>query len=455
MQNLFMPSETVSCIEQKYVGKTYKVPGKAFTEPFTKEKIRSLFDVYQEALDTVFGGRAIVMQRTRAIKGGMVVPAVSYEYVYNNKRSISTYENEGYYAVTINGYRISDIIDSGLHMFYDSLSGAKKIVDGICLTLDVDAEETKKILTKFFFDSGMQNFDAFLSAIMNTGKMDIYNFDVCASHLCSFGEPLPEIGSCTEIQTMSRRAQDMGLAVDELDLDGWKDANTRDFAKRRADFITYYDSVVKYDFGGPVPADDFETCDDNCKCSDCSCEDCDKTEDCEEDTVDESDDADGLDEIREDLEEDRKREAENKPPVASPSQDKVVEEVKDPIASDGNSYTYSVMWKDKDGKEQSKTFYGDVAKKMMSKDEDGVKDKDDTDDEETRTLRDVFADYDKRLRRLECLYPKAEKEERPNPTNHVDPFDDFFRSVPFIRRHRSFLDGLFDGEDWNNLFGGF
>lgn len=532
MQNLFKPSETVACIEQKYVGKTYKVQGKAFTEPFTKEKIKSLFDVYQEALDQVFGGRAIVMQRTRAIKGGTVVPSTSYEYVYKNKQSISSYVNEGYYAVTINGYRISDILDSGLHMFYDSVSGAKKIIDGIRLTLDTDVEETKAILEKFFFNSGMQNFDAFLTAIMNTGKMDVYHFDVCASYLCSFGEPLPAIGSCTEIQIMNRRAQDDGLAVDELDLDGWKDDKTRDPVKRRANFLEYYDTAAKYDFDGPVPADDNddddcteyvkqdpeEKCEfvkgedgpqlkwddrprcDRCKTSKDGCEfydggfcrgvcyptyppqyrkclferndngqqyytddeinnihrKCDPAytckNDCEyKDTSENSDfakkEGDCLDEIRKDVDEDKNCKDESV--QEKPKDD---EYVNLSTASDGNNYTYSITWEDKDGKPHNKTFYGEAAKKMMTQHKDAP-DKKLREVNLDTNLRDLFADYEKRLRRLENGYPKGGKTEKPNPTNHVDSFDDFFKPVPFPHRRPFNLAGLLSG--WDDLFGGF
>ncbi len=528
MQNLFMPSETVACIEQKYVGKTYKVQGKAFTEPFTKEKIKSLFDAYQEALNQVFGGRAIVMQRTRAIKGGTVVPSTSYEYVYKNKQSISSYVSEGYYAVTINGYRVSDIIDSGLHMFYDSVSGAKKILDGMSLPLDTDVDETKDVLDKFFFNSGMQNFDAFLTAVMNTGKMDVYNFDVCASYLCSFGEPLPVIGSCTEIQVMSRRAQDDGLAVDELDLDGWKDDKTRDPVKRRANFLEYYDTAAKYDFDGPVPADDDDDDDDcaeyvkqdpkekcefvkgedgpqlkwddrprcyRCKTSKDGCEFYDKgfcrgvcyptyppqyrkclferndngqqyytddeinkikgnsgsaKDECAYSAKDEQPSCgkdDGLDEIRNDVDKDKN--CKDKSVQEKPKDD---EYVNLSTASDGNNYTYSITWEDKDGKPHNKTFYGEAAKKMMSQHKD-VPDKKLREINLDTNLRDLFDDYEKRLTRLENGYPKGGKTERPNPTNNVDPFDGFFKPIRFPHRRPFGLSGLFD--EINDLFGGF
>lgn len=447
MQNLFMPSETIACIEQKYVGKTYRTAGKAYSEPLTKDKIKSLFEVYVTSLDNVFGGRAIVMQRTRATKGGTVVPATSYEYVYKNKQSISSYTNEGYYAVTINGYRVSDIIDSGMHMFYDSINGARKIIDDAAAILNIDVDATRGVFEKFFFDSGMQNFDAFLSAIVANGKVDIFHFDVCSSLVCSFGEPLPAIASATDIQVMSRQAQDQGFAVDEVDVDGWKDEKTRDPAARRVAFHDFFDSVLKHTTD-PQPIDDVEEKqnDDNgysrfdvdkpdapqyCwkEADDCPPTDDDKDAvPMPERFVDNKDD---LSEIRKDV--DARDTAVKK--NDEPSKDETVDIS---TASDGNNYTYSITWTDKDGKPQTKTFYGEAAKKMMSKPNKEEK----TDEKRVDSwakLGDIIDRIEKRLSRLEDNIDRPVRIRRPKP---------------FDRINELFYDNdLFGG--MRDLFGGF
>ena len=441
MQNLFMPSETVACVEQKYVGKTYKVQGKVYSEPFTKEKIRSLFDVYVEAVDDVFGGKAIVMQRTRAIKGGTVVPVTSFEYVYRNKQSISTYLEEGYYALTINGYRIRDIIDSAYHYFTDSLANGGKIIESLSMILDVGKEDVKGVLVKFFCDSGFETFDAFLQKIMETGKMDVYTFDVCASMTCSFSEPVPSVGSAAEIRVMSRRAQEEGLAVDECDLDGWKGKMPN--GRNEGNVRFFFDQALEYHerFDCPVPAD----------------EESEKEKEKEK----EEKEKDNLAEIRKDIDNDPRIS-----PSSEPKSDPVDEMPADPVAqdheeynvpeerednsrendiaglstaSDGNSYTYSITWTDKDGKPQTKTFYGEAAKKMMLRDggmdeklEDKCDEKLEDECDNKPTLKDAFNLIDRRLAKLEGDMRDLQRPVRIRRDR--DPFDLFggFR-------------GLFDG----------
>ena len=452
MQNLFMPSETVACIEQKYVGKTYKVQGKVYSEPFTKEKIKSLFDVYVTALDQVFGGRAIVMQRTRATKGGFVVPVTSYEYVYKNKSSISSYVEEGYYAVTINGYRVSDIIDSGLHMFYDSVKGAKNIIENIANVLDLSKCEARCVLSKFFFNSGMQNFDAFLTAIANTGKMDVYNFDVCASFLCSFGEPLPVIRNSTEIQVMSRRAQDLGLAVDEVDLDGWKDEKTKDVENRRKEFDDFFDRVYCENEMDEKEDESYEKNDEKYIKHDPDCASgCDYkwevSDPCKikyddnippvkfpyEETENEQD---KLDEIRKDVDDLKKKaeKTEEKKARTEPCAPEKGSVVGGSVASDGNSYTYSITTIGDDGKPHTVTYTGDEAKKMIEANNDGS---DSKMDKRINRLDDMFARLEKRLSDFENRFPatKSEPPRRNNLFNREDPFEGF--------------------KLWDNLFGGF
>ena len=94
-------------------------------------------------------------------------------------------------------------------------------------------------------------------------------------------------------------------------------------------------------------------------------------------------------------------------------------------ASDGNNYTYSITWTDKDGKPQSKTFYGEAAKKMMSKGDcmdDKLKDKCDN----SPTLKDAFNFFDKRLAKLEGDMRNLQRPERPVRVRlDRDPFDLF------------------------------
>lgn len=429
MQNLFMPSETVACIEQKYIGRTYKINGKAYSEPFTKEKIRSLFDVYIESINQVFGGRAIVMQRTRAIKGGSVVPVTSYEYVYNNRQSISTYIEEGYYGLTVNGYRIRDILDSGYHYFTDSLNIGGQIIDEVSGILGIDRDAVKEVLVDFFCNNSFETFDAFLEKIMVSGKTDVYKFDVCASVTCSFGEPLPAIGSSTEIQVMSRHAQDNGLAVDECDLDGWKGVQKGEAKGRTKDnVIVFFDQAFDYltKFDTPLPCDaDKNTCD--CKNEDPCCEECKDHEDFGEDK-DDFDGGDGLDEIRKDIDRENSNDRVAKKDVENIQPKRSDEEADISSASDGNKYTYSITWTDKDGKQQSKTFYGEAAKKMMSKGN-CMDEKLEDECDNKPTLKDVFNLIDKRLAKLEGDMRDLQQPERPERPVRVrldrDPFDLF------------------------------
>ena len=428
MQNLFMPSETVACIEQKYVGKTYKVKGKAFTEPFTKEKIRLLFGLYVDSINQVFGGRAIVMQRTRAIKAGTVVPVTSFEYVYGNKQSISTYVEEGYYALTINGYRIRDIIDSAYHYFTDNLTNGGKIIESLSMILDISKEDVKGVLVKFFCNNGFETFDAFLQKIMETGKMDVYTFDVCASLTGSFSEPVPSIGTATEIQVMSRHAQDEGLAVDECDLDGWKGKTPN--GRNERNVCSFFDQALENHerFCGPVPADEEPK-------KDCICDSCKhQGEDvCAKSWCEEAEkEKDNLAEIRKDIDDENTKDRSINEDLAKHKEEEPVREndckdehVDISTASDGNNYTYSITWTDKDGKPQSKTFYGEAAKKMMSKGDcmdEKLKDKCDN----SPTLKDAFNFFDKRLAKLEGDMRNLQRPERPVRVRlDRDPFDLF------------------------------
>ena len=427
MQNLFMPSETVACIEQKYVGKTYKVKGKAYTEPFTKEKIRALFGIYIDSINQVFGGRAIVMQRTRAIKAGTVVPVTSFEYVYGNKQSISTYIEEGYYALTINGYRMRDIIDSAYHYFTDSLAGGGKIIESLSMILDISKEDVKGVLVKFFCNNGFETFDAFLQKIMETGKMDVYTFDVCASLTCSFSEPVPSIGTATEIQVMSRHAQDEGLAVDEYDLDGWKGKTPN--SRNERNVCDFFDQSLEYYERncGQTPADHEEKPDFVCKECKHNGEDACKSEWCEEaiEEKGEKKEPDNLDEIRKDIDHENSSDRVTKKDVENIQPKRSDEEIDISSASDGNKYTYSITWTDKDGKPQTKTFYGEAAKKMMSKgDRMDEKLKDKCDNEPT--LKDAFNFFDKRLAKLEGDMRNLQRPERPVRVRlDRDPFDLF------------------------------
>lgn len=466
MQNLFKPSETIACIEQKYIGKTYKIRGKVYTEPFTKEKIRSLFRIYVDAIGNVFGGRAIVMQKTRALKNGTIVPITSYEYVYKNNQSIVEYTNEGYYAVTLNGYRMCDIMDSAYHYFTDGLTGGGRIIENLASILDIDKDAVKKVLVGFFCGNSFESFDAFLRHIMLTGSVDIYTFDVCASVTCAFGEPLPIIGSCTEIQTMNRRAQNEGLAVDECDLDGWKmhESNTRnernvcDFFDRALECSNNYSNELPCD--SDTDQSDEEEVEDNLAEiredidndnektkikvnetdeSDVPVEpdESEESDDSDEFNVpeesDESDDSDESDEDAHGSDEDEEGTDPEEDPMGMPTKrSDEDEEVFLSSASDGNHYTYSVTWLDKDGKPQSKTFYGEAAKKMMSKgDHMNEKSKEKCDKEPT--LGDTLRFFDKRLAKLEMDMSNLQRPVR-------------------VRREHDLFD-LFDG--FRDLFDGF
>lgn len=417
MQNLFMPSETVACIEQKYVGKTYKVKGKAFTEPFTKEKIRLLFGLYVDSINQVFGGRAIVMQRTRAIKAGTVVPVTSFEYVYSNKQSISTYLEEGYYALTINGYRIRDIMDSAYQYFTDNLTNGGKIIESLSMILDISKEDVKGVLVKFFCNNGFETFDAFLQKIMETGKMDVYTFDVCASLTCSFSEPVPSIGTATEIQVMSRHAQDEGLAVDECDLDGWKGKTPN--GRNERNVCSFFDQALENHerFGGPVPADEEPK-------KDCICDSCKhQGEDvCAKSWCEEAEkEKDDLAEIREDVDNEPRPIPEETEKEEAPEEES---DTPDATASDGNSYVFTISRTGKDGKVTTSKYYGDHAKMMMKQSDEDEKLGEKLNKEPT--LRDAFRFFDKRLAKLEGDMRNLQRPERPVRVRlDRDPFDLF------------------------------
>jgi len=378
MQNLFMPSETIACIEQNYVGKFFKVPNKSYSETMTKEKIRSLFNVYITAINQVFGGRAIIMQKTRAIKGNAIVPIVSYEYVYNNCQGISTYTDEGYYAVTVNGYRIRDILDSGVLRFTNSINGAKDIVDGISLTLDVPKAAVKRILVNFFYHSAFETFPAFLDTVLATGKSNVFEFDVCASYTCSFGEGIPEMGDAIEIYHESKAAQDQSLACDEVDILGWKNpvTQTATFEKRLNDFCTFFDHVLAAKDIGPTPADDTEFADE--------CDECDGCDECcaeAEQEPEKENRVDPLKEIKEDVAKPCDSECTCKPrgqeqcitnkriPIKDYDDEEVDKKDEDAdVPSDPN--TVLVISRTENGKTKTERYYDEAAKKKISEMED-------------------------------------------------------------------------------------
>ena len=378
MQNLFMPSETIACIEQNYVGKFFKVPNKSYSETMTKEKIRSLFNVYITAINQVFGGRAIIMQKTRAIKGNTIVPIVSYEYVYNNCQGISTYTDEGYYAVTVNGYRIRDILDSGVLRFTNSINGAKDIVDGIALALDVPKAAVKRILVNFFYHSAFETFPAFLDTVLATGKSNVFEFDVCASYTCSFGEGIPEMGDAIEIYHESKAAQDQSLACDEVDILGWKNpvTQTATFEKRLNDFCTFFDQVLSAKDIGPTPADDTEFADE--------CDGCDGCDECcteAEQEPEKENCVDPLKEIKEDVAKPCDTECTCKPrgqeqcitnrriPIKDYDDEEVDKKDEDAdVPSDPS--TVLVISRTENGKTKTERYYDEAAKKKISEMED-------------------------------------------------------------------------------------
>jgi hypothetical protein len=373
-----MPSETIACIEQNYVGKFFKVPNKSYSETMTKEKIRSLFNVYITAINQVFGGRAIIMQKTRAIKGNAIVPIVSYEYVYNNCQGISTYTDEGYYAVTVNGYRIRDILDSGVLRFTNSINGAKDIVDGISLTLDVPKAAVKRILVNFFYHSAFETFPAFLDTVLATGKSNVFEFDVCASYTCSFGEGIPEMGDAIEIYHESKAAQDQSLACDEVDILGWKNpvTQTATFEKRLNDFCTFFDHVLAAKDIGPTPADDTEFADE--------CDECDGCDECcaeAEQEPEKENRVDPLKEIKEDVAKPCDSECTCKPrgqeqcitnkriPIKDYDDEEVDKKDEDAdVPSDPN--TVLVISRTENGKTKTERYYDEAAKKKISEMED-------------------------------------------------------------------------------------
>ena len=278
-----------------------------------------------------------------------------------------------------------------------------------------------------------------------------------------FGESIPAIASATDIQVMSRQAQDQGFAVDEVDVDGWKDEKTRDPAARRVAFHDFFDSVLKYTTD-PQPIDDVdeEQNDDNgysrfdvekpnapqyCwkEADECPPTDDGKDDDLpperfvnKEDDLSEIckdvgavDNEDDLSEIRKDVD---ARDTVTKK-NDEPSKD---ENVDISTASDGNNYTYSITWTDKDGKPQTKTFYGEAAKKMMSKPNKEEK----TDEKRVDSgskLGDIIDRIEKRLSRLEDNIDRPVRIRRPKP---------------FDRINELFYDNdLFGG--MRDLFGGF
>lgn len=371
MQNLFMPSETIACVEQNYVGKFFKVPNKSYSETMTKEKIRSLFNVYITAINQVFGGRAIIMQKTRAIKGDTIVPIVSYEYVYNNCQGISTYTDEGYYAVTVNGYRIRDILDSGVLRFTNSINGAKDIVDGISSALDVPKAAVKRILVNFFYHSAFETFPAFLDTVLATGKSNVFEFDVCASYTCSFCEGIPEMGDAIEIYHESKAAQDQSLACDEVDILGWKNpvTQTATFEKRLNDFCTFFDHVLAEKDIGPTPADDTEFADECDECDECCAE--------AEQEPEKENCVDPLKEIKEDVAKPCGSECTCKPrgqeqcitskriPIKDYDDEEVDEKDEDTdVPSDPN--TVLVISRTENGKTKTERYYDEEAKKKIS-----------------------------------------------------------------------------------------
>ena len=230
MKNIFTALDTISCIESTFVGK--EIGG---GKTLTKEDIRKIFHKYRDFYRSAFGGRIIVMQKHRFDE--TAIPAVSYEYVREDT-GVRSYEPEGYYAITINDYKVRDVMNSGVYLVMDNQDLAKNIIGEIAADFSGDVSESTvaAVLYRFLCGTEFDSFYNFMSSYVNGRHKyvdeSIAIFMTVLKHTCSFDEDCPSIGSPKDLLNMAVRCSKLGLTVGLSNVsDDDKDANFYSFLK--------------------------------------------------------------------------------------------------------------------------------------------------------------------------------------------------------------------------------
>lgn len=393
MKNIFLPSDTIACVEDTWVHRIKKDASDKTVE-ITEEIIRKYFDDYVRELKEIFELKALVVTKTRAIGDGVFVPYLAYEFVTRDV-SVKSYVDAGYYAVTVNGYRISDIIDAAMCNFKSSPSYSRYIVKQVKDDIENDTGSETVVLNEaairladFFFTNPYRSFDSYLMCMYDTPDHTGYNRKEFAKK--AFGitvafanEDIPFVSDPTEIYSICHEAQNAGLAADESDIDGWKNGNKD---SRHSDVIKFFDYIGNL-FGvdmGLTHNTDKKSCPPECGQQECQRNDpIEKIKKCVDDRNNKNDNV-----------------ARSKTPNAD------------------SNYYYYVTYTDKDGKVHKEEYVGDEAKNKILE---GAKAQSRCDDDKMKCENDPVDDMNKRMDRLEKIIEKLSRNREDLPaTNPLD-----------------------------------
>lgn len=374
MNNIFLPSDTIACVKGSWVGKTRQLEDSGVAAQITEKDIEKNFNKYVDTLKTIFEAKALVIPKTRAIDRSKIVPAkdvfvpyLAYEFVYRDL-AIVDHVKDGYYAVTINGYRVSDLVDAALCNFKSDRNYAKAVVSEVMdLVGAVENEDNDSVklhkatlrLADFFFLNPFRSFDAYLESLMDVSDKLHYNrrdsAEVIFNLTVAFNDDnIPTPSNPLEIYSICHKAQEDGLAADESDILGWK-AGRRDWdSSDVAKFIDYVHDLfgfhekkeTKDEVAAQNEAPDIDV-QENCEGGCCE-------------PRDESDDP--IEKIKKCVDE-RDNETNVSTNVAEAPKDDVVAENK---ADDGSEYYYSVTYTDRDGKVHRDEYTGEEAKNKIA-----------------------------------------------------------------------------------------
>lgn len=198
-------NETVSYIDYKYIG-SYMAETR---KKVTKEDINGFFKEYVDALEEAFGKKCIIIRKYARVRGNFAIqaPRFSCEYVFPNGVGVRDHVKNGYYAVTINGYTVRDLLNSGISYLIDSRSNAADYIDGI----KDNFIDPLTASYKFFCDGcKLVTFDDYLSVRIygTVGETNrcIKTFLKCVKNSCAFNSISVENIESSDVYNQARAA---------------------------------------------------------------------------------------------------------------------------------------------------------------------------------------------------------------------------------------------------------